>query len=122
MPSEANKIRQQCAQKFGVREKRYRERIEALEAELATLNTKLEDYNNMKRAYVKMVVYCGLSEKMREKLMRSRELEEVVDKYAGFLGIVGSAELQELASAILNENSSLTISQVLEEVEKRWSK
>ena len=120
MASEASKIRNQCAKKYGVREKAYKERIAALEAELAITNATLEDYDSMKRAYMKMLIYCGLSEKEREKLLKAQELDDLVGKYAGFLGIAGSHELLRIAKQVFENDGSLTLTDMLAEVEKKW--
>ena len=122
MASEASKIRNQCAKKYGVREKAYKERIAALEAELAIKNATLEDYDSMKRAYMKMLIYCGLSEKEREKLLKAQELDDLVGKYAGFLGIAGSKELLRIAKQVFDGDSSMSLTEMLAEVEKRWMK
>lgn len=122
MASEARKIRNQCARKYGNKEKAFREQIASLKAELEAKDAILEDYNNMKRAYMKMLLYLGMNEKDRDKLMRSKELEDLCGKYAGFLGIAGSHELMKLASDILNQDSSKSLVEILAEAEKKWLK
>lgn len=120
MPSEANKIRQQCQQKAAVREKKLKERITLLETELTRANAKLEDYDAMKRAYVKMLVFCGLKQEERDKLLKSSEVEDKVKKWSTFLGIAGSEKLLELAAEIAT-GSHTSLDEVFAEVEKRWN-
>lgn len=123
MPSEANKIRNQCARKYGVREKAYKDRIASLQMELDHANALLEDYNNMKKEYLKLVLYCGLSEKDKEKVLRSEELNDMVGRWAGLLGIAGgSADLRRLANCIFQRDPSMQLTDVLKEIEERGFK
>lgn len=117
MASEANKIRAQCARKYGVREKAYKERIEALQGELAAANDKLKDYDDMKLAYMKMLVYCGLSDDDKARVLHSQELNDVIDRYAGFLGIAGSKRLQELAHQVFDKSGVLSITELIKVIE-----
>ena len=116
MASDASKIRNQCAKKYGVREKAYKETIAQLQADLAAANDKLKDYDEMKRTYMKMLIYCGLSEKDRERVIHSQEIEEAVDRYAGFLGMAGSKALREVANQVFAENGSVSLVDVLNRV------
>lgn len=122
MASEASKIRNQCAKKYGVRERAYKDRIAALEEELSVKNAILDDYESMKRAYMKILVYSGLTEAERQKLLRSQELDALVDKYAGFLGIAGSSELLKIARRVLIEKDGASLQEILAETERRWLK
>lgn len=116
MASEASKIRNQCAKKYGVREKAYKETIARLQAELATANDKLKDYDEMKRVYMKMLIYCGLNEKDRERVLHSQEIEEAVDRYAGFLGIAGSQALREVANQVFAQNGAVSLVDIMNKV------
>lgn len=120
MPSEANKIREQCRQAAAKREKVLRERISYLETELHAKEDLLADYDDMKRLCTKLIVFCGLNEEDRKRVLRSREIEDVVDKFAGFLGVAGSEGLRKLAGEVFKGDSSVPIVKLLEEAEKRW--
>lgn len=119
MASEANKIRAQCARKYGVREKAYKERIEALQGELAAANDKLKDYDDMKRAYMKLLIYCGLGDEDKAVVLRSQELNEAIDRYAGFLGIAGSASLQKLAHQVFEKGNAMSVLEMMKVIEKQ---
>lgn len=120
MPSEANKIREQCRQAAAKREKALRERISYLETELHAKEALLADYKDMKNLCTKLIVFCGLNEEDRKRVLRSKEIEDIVDKFAGFFGIVGSTELRKLAGEVFKGDSFVPIEKLLEEAEKRW--
>lgn len=100
MPSEANKIRAQCARKYGVREKAYKDTIESLKSELSATNARLADYDQMQVNYLKLVLYSGLSEEDRNAVLRSKELDETVKRLAALLGVTKSAELQKIGGIV----------------------
>lgn len=105
MASEASKIRQQCAKKYGLREKAYKEKISQLSSENAELRAKLEDYDNMKRAYVKLSIFSGLSESEKTAVLKSDEMRKLADKYKSILGAENSRTLARLMSKMLTGGS-----------------
>lgn len=123
MASEASKIRNQCARKYGVREKAYKDKIASLQAQLDIANATLEDYQRMQREYLKLVIYCGLNEKEKEKVLRSKELDDALKRWCSLLGIAGgSDDLRKLAHEVFNRDSSMSVYDVLKEVEERGLK
>lgn len=106
MSSEASKIRNQCARKFGLREKAYKDRIKDLERELSEKTALLEDYKSMQRAYMKLLVYTGLSEKERNRILKSEELERTVENLAKMFGIRDSKTLEAISSAVIKDGKT----------------
>lgn len=119
MSSEARKIREQCARKFGNREKAYKVRIAALETELSEVNVKLADYERMQREYLKLSIFCAMSDEDKAKVLRSEELKQRVDSLAGmFGGSLNSRVLQSVFSELMSGKDCVNIVDVLNRVLK----
>lgn len=114
MASEASKVRNQCAKKYASREKRYKEVILSLTDKVDSLESRLADYETMKREYVKLCLYVGLSDEDRKKVLEHGDLCEQTDKLMGQLSdLVSSKELSGALSLMVKSGFSLDLMRAL---------
>lgn len=123
MASEASKIRNQCAKKYGVREKQYKETISELRSSVSELESKLEDYDNMRREYLKLCVFMNLSDEDKKAVLSNVRIETEVDTLLGAFGIkLTSLELSRSVTSISrkSDDSSLVdhVSEILAKRQK----
>lgn len=107
MSSEASKIRNQCAKKYGVREKAYKEQIASLLAKLDEKDEILADYTRMQREYVKLLCFIGLSEEERKLILRSAEMQLMEEQLRGLYGGMTSLDLSKITMLMRGGNLSL---------------